>query len=201
VTRALFGYSDWIGAQWLWLVLAGIGLMAVFIWSLPNWHGAWRDQMDRVGLYALYRNLKAIQFLVTLALLVQPRRTAHNIGFRDALHMLAAQASPWQYAHYQRMHARLEDGHSGADTFQTGLLDRDTYAYLEDMDDALGMNQALQRIRPRLQDRVLRNVQRQAAFWRWVILLACLGYGLSIYAATMLVIAEMRAAMLLSLGV
>jgi len=201
VTRMLFGYADLIGSQGLVFAAAGIGLIAAFVWSLPNWHGAWRDRVDRFGLYALYRNLKAIQFLVTLAILVQPRRAAHNVGFRDALHMLAAQASPWQNAHHQRMHARLEDGASGATTFQTGLLDADTYAYLEDMDDALGMNQALQKIRPRLEDRVLRTVQRQATFWRWAILLACLGYGLSIYAATMLVIAEMRSAMLLSLGV
>jgi len=201
VTRTLFGYSDFIGAHWPVLVLAGMSTVAVFVWSLPNWHGAWRDRLDRVGLYALYRNLKAIQCLVTLAILVQPRRAAHTIGFRDALRMLAAQASPWQNAHYQRMHTLLEDGASGAATFQTGMLDPDTYAYLEDMDDALGMNQALQKIRPRLEDRVLRRVQRQATFWRWGILLVCLGYGLSIYAATMLVIAEMRSAMLLSLGV
>jgi len=116
------------------------------------------------------------------------------------LRMLSAQASPWQDAHYQRMHARLAEGASGAATFQTGMLDADTYAYLEDMDDALGINQALQKIRPRLEDRVLRRVQRQAIFWRWAILLACLGYGLSIYAATLLVIAEMRSAVLLSTG-
>jgi len=200
VTRTLFGYSDFIGAQWPLLALTGVSLMAAFVWSLPNWRGAWRARMDRVGVYALYRNLQAIQFLVTLAILVQPRRAAHNIGFRDALRMLAEHASPWQDMHYQRMHTRLAEGHSGAATFQTGLLDPDTYAWLEDMDDALGMNQALQNIRPRLEDRVLRKVQQQAAFWRWTILLACLGYGLSIYAATMLVIAEMRSAMLLTTG-
>jgi len=200
-TRTLFAYSDLIGSQWLVLALVGMGLLGAFAWSLPNWHGAWRDRMDRVGLYALYRNLKAIQCLVTLAILVQPRRAAHTIGFRDALRMLAMQARPWQNTHYQRMHTHLEEGRSGAAAFQTGMLDADTYAYLEDMDDALGMNQALQKIRPRLEDRVLRRVQRQATFWRWGILLACLGYGLSIYAATMLVIAEMRSAMLLSLGV
>jgi len=200
VTRTLFAYSDFIGSQGLALALIGMGLIAAFAWSLPNWHGMWRDRFDRFGLYAVYRNLKAIQCLVTLAILVQPRRTAHTIGFRDALRMLAVHASPWQKAHYQRMHARLEEGGSGAATFQTGMLDADTYAYLEDMDDALGINQALQKIRPRLEDRVLRNVQRQATFWRWAILLACLGYGLSIYAATLLVIAEMRSAVLLSTG-
>jgi len=200
VTRTLFAYSDFIGAQWLLLALVGAALLAAFAWSLPNWRGAWRDRADRFGLYALYRNLKAIQCLVTLAILVQPRRAAHNIGFRDALRLLGEQASPWQNAHVQRMRARLEEGHSGAATFQTGMLDPDTYAYLEDMDDALGMNQALQKIRPRLEDRALRRVEQQATFWRWAILLACLGYGLSIYAATMLVIAEMRSGLLLSTG-
>jgi len=200
VTRTLFAYSDFIGAHGLLLALTGMGLIAAFAWSLPHWCGTWRDRFDRFGLYALYRNLNAIRFLVTLAILVQPRRAAHTIGFRDALRLLGEQATPWQARHHQRMRVRLEEGHSGAATFQTGLLDPDTYAYLEDMDDALGMNQALQKIRPRLEDRVLRKVQRQATFWRWAILLACLGYGLSIYAATMLVIAEMRSAMLLSTG-
>jgi len=200
VTHKLFAYADFIGSHWITLSVAATALLLGFAWSLPNWHGRWRSVVERFGLYALYRNLQAIQFLVTLSIMVQPRRSAHNIGLRDALRMLLESATPWQAAHYQHMWSRLDEGYGGAAPFHTGMLDRDTYAYLEDMEDALGMNQALQKIRPRLEDRALRQAQQQATFWRWVMLIICLTYGLGIYASTMLVITEMRSALVMTMG-
>lgn len=201
VSRRMFAYADFIDGNWMLLCAAGMACVPLVAWALPNWHGAWRDKCDRIGLLALYRNLQSIRFLVTLSIVVQPRRTAQNIGFREAMLMLSEHGSRWQNAHYDRILPNMQEGRIGAAAFNTGLLDADTYTYLDDMDEALGLNEALQRIRPRLEDRALRQAQRKAQFWRIVILAASILYMLGIYLAILAVTGEMRTATLMTTGI
>lgn len=201
VSRRMFAYADLIDDHWLLLCAAGFACIPLVAWALPNWHGTVRDRLDRIGLLALYRNLQSIRFLVTLSIIVQPRRTAQNIGFREAMLMLSEHGSRWQNAHYDRILPNMQEGQVGAAAFNTGILDDDTYAYLDDMDEALGLNEALQRIRPRLEDRALRHAQRKAQFWRIVILVVSILYMLAIYLGILAVTSEMRTATLMTTGI
>ncbi len=197
-TRRLVGFADWLSV-WLWPL---IGLMAGAItalrWALPRWHGKARSFFDQyVPGFQLYRDTQAIRFLVTLAAILKPR-TGLNHSLAEALSMMCEHAPPWLRDHVLRMALRLSDARAGASIFNTGLLDKQTYWYLEDLVDAVGMDAALQKTRLRLEHNATAAVAQRAAVARWALigcaLIFLLGTMLWHYAA----IHEMRAALLLA---
>lgn len=197
-TRLLVGFADWLDT-WLGVVLVvivagGIGMK----WLLPRWQGKARDLADRyVPGFGLYRDTQAISFLVSLAAILMPR-TGLNHSMAEALTMMHEYSTPWLRSHIARMALRLSDAQAGATVFQTGLLDKQTYWYLEDLVDAIGMDAALQKTRQRLEHSTTSTVAKRATVLRW----SMVGTALAFLLGTMLwhyaVIFEMRAAMLLT---
>src|SRR3546814_19027638 len=76
----------------------------------------------------------------------------------------------------------------GAETFNTGLLDREQFWFLSDMVMARGLQSGLALTATRLRTHVLGTVARQAGALRWCLLLASLacllGLGAWHYAVT-----------------
>ncbi|MDT4829567.1 hypothetical protein FQZ97_629890 [compost metagenome] len=179
LTRALFSLARGLKA-WLplWLVLV-FGLAALSLWSLPYFTGPVRARLDRWLLWRLYRDFQAIRFLSLLAVLVRQHGSA-DTRLRRALAVQAREAPPWLFAHLQDMLGRIDAGLAGPEIFGTGLLEADTWWYLADMIDALGMEAGLARARQRVEGRLLARVRRQASVLRWSLLIASVSAVLGI---------------------
>ncbi|MOA37217.1 hypothetical protein D3C78_1587920 [compost metagenome] len=91
---------------------------------------------------------------------------------REAIELQFDGASRWLTGRLQAIQHRLEDSKAGAQVFDVGLMDRETYWYLEDLASTLGLDAALQRTRHRMESVVLKRVEKKANFFRWVILLS-----------------------------
>ncbi|NGM87795.1 general secretion pathway protein [Parapusillimonas sp. SGNA-6] len=191
LTRALIDLGAGVQAHWLFVVILALGGGLLFLWSLPNTSGALRRALDRHGLWRIYRTLHALRFLALLAI-VLAQDEGSSTQLRPALVSQKAGLSPWLAAHVDAMLARIDAGMTGADTFDTGLLDRDQFWFLSDMIVARGLHVGLVLSAERLRTHVLGTVARQAAVLRWTLLLGCLaclmGLGLWHYA----VIDELR---------
>ncbi|MBB1594906.1 general secretion pathway protein [Achromobacter sp. UMC46] len=194
LTRGLFALARAL-RQWLLLCLVlGAGMALLSIWSLPNVAGAFRAGLDRWLLWRLYRDFQAIRFLCLLSVLVRQHGAA-DTRLRHALAVQAREARPWMHAHLQSMSARLDGGASGAEIFNTGLLDEETWWYMADMTDALGLEAGLARVRQRVESRLLARVRRQAAVLRWTLLIASVATVLSVTLWHYAVIDELRRAL------
>jgi len=194
LTRGLFALAQ-VLRQWLllWLVL-GVGMVLLSLWSLPNVTGAWRSGLDRWLLWRLYRDFQAIRFLCLLSVLVRQHGAA-DTRLRHALAVQTRDARPWMHAHLQSMLSRLDGGARGAEIFSTGLLDEQTWWYLADMTDALGLEAGLAQVRHRVEARLLSRVRRQAAALRWVLLIASLATVLGVTLWHYAVMDELRRAL------
>jgi type II secretory pathway component PulF len=194
LTRGLFALAQGL-RQWLllWLVL-GVGMVLLSLWSLPNVAGTFRAGLDRWLLWRLYRDFQAIRFLCLLSVLVRQHGAA-DTRLRHALAVQARDARPWMYAHIQSMLSRLDGGASGPEIFSTGLLDEQTWWYLADMIDALGLETGLARVRHRVESQLLVRVRRQAAALRWVLLIASLATVLGVTLWHYAVMDELRRAL------
>lgn len=178
----------------LLLALAG-SLAWSAAWSLRNLTGPVRARLDGVGIWRLYRDFQAMRFLAMLATMVRPRGHAAP-RLREAIRQLLHAGSPWHGWHLERMLERIDAGVVGPDTFDTGLIDRETWWFMADMIATRGMDEGMQLTRTRLETHALRAVSARARALRWLMLLAALASLLGLAFWHYGVIDEMRRALL-----
>jgi len=185
-SRALFACADGLRVWGLWLPATAATLLALAGYTLPRTHGSWRLRLDRVGPWRLYRQVQALRLLALVSILLQPG-SGSSVQLRPVMLLFLEGASPWLSAHLQRVVLRIDQGLAGAAAFDTGLLDRDLYWYLEDMAAARGLQAGLQATHARMSSHWLDRIRVQAQALRWGVLLTgvaiVLGIGVWHYAA------------------
>lgn len=190
-TRALFACAAFLRN---WGMLIPLALGGILFWG---WHqlaragGSMRRWLDRVGPWRLYRQVQALRTVALISILLQTE-SGRSIQLRPVAVLFFQQASPWLAGYLGRMVQRIDQGLAGAAAFDTGLLDRDVYWYLQDMASGSGLTQALRMTHARMAASWLPRVRIQAQVLRWTVLLSgvamVLGVGLWHYA----VIDELR---------
>ncbi|CUJ49891.1 hypothetical protein [Achromobacter kerstersii] len=172
-THAFFELAQWIREKGIRLWFGTLGLAIAFKLSFPYLDGPIRRFLDRWGPYRLYRDVQGIGVISTAATAVKPR-TGKSMQLREAIELQFDGASRWLTGRLQAIQHRLEDSKSGAQVFDVGLMDRETYWYLEDLANTLGLDAALQKTRHRMESVVLRRVEARANVLRWIILLSAI---------------------------
>lgn len=193
---AFFDLAEWIrqsGARvWVGTLVAGIAVQL----SFPYLDGPIRRFLDRWGPYSLYRDVQGIGVISTAATAVKPR-TGKTMQLREAIELQFDGASRWLTGRLQAIQNRLEDSRSGAQVFDVGLMDQETYWYLEDLTSTLGLDVALQKTRHRMETVVLKRVEARAQVLRWVILGCALFAMAGLYAWHLSVLNDMQNAAVL----
>lgn len=183
---ALFAGAEWLRVWGVWLPVGIAAALAAGLYTLPHGRGSLRRFLDRYGPWRLYRQVQALRLLALVSILLLPGAGA-STQLRPVILLLLEDASPWLGGHLEHIADRIDQGLAGAAAFDTGLLDRDLYWYLEDMTAARGLQAALQATHRRMAGRWLDRVRLQAMALRWTALLlgvaVVLGIGLWHYAA------------------
>jgi hypothetical protein len=193
-TRGLFGFARAVHGHLPMLAAGAAGVVWLVLWSLPNLTGPLRARLESRLVWRLYRDVNAIRFLCMLTVLVRQHGHA-DMRLRQALALHAAQARPWLAWHLDGMVERIDAGMPGADSLDTGLIERQTWWYLNDMVAAHGMAGGIARASLYIEGPVLRRVRLQAQAWRWTLLLAAVAAVLGISFWHYAVIDELRRAM------
>jgi nitrate reductase NapE component len=195
LTRGLFGFAQVLLQLLPVLTVGTVGGIWLILWSLPNLSGPLRTHLDRWAIWRFYRDINGVRFLAMLAVLVRQRGNV-DMRLRQALAMQAAHARPWLGWHIENMVARIDAGMVGADTFDTGLIDVETWWYLSDMIAAHGMASGMRRACARVEAHVLPRVRRNAQRWRWALLLSAVTAVIGLTFWHYAVIDELRRAMI-----
>lgn len=198
VTRALYASADLIAVGLPWLLVSGCAAVIGFNVARSRWTGRLRARLDRWPLFRLYRDFQAIRFLLALTLVVR-QDGAVDTRLRPALHALGEHASPWLAAHLHAMVLQLDAGAFGADIFDTGLFDSDTYWFMADVMGARGLPQGLAHARARMESLVCRRIAIQAQALRWGLLLCAVGLALSVVFWHFAALDELRRALVFSM--
>jgi hypothetical protein len=196
LARALMRFSELIQAHYFFMAVLLVGGCALLLWSLPNSSGPVRRRLERFALWRIYRYVAALRFLALLAI-VLGRDDSESTQLRTALVLQKTATSKWQLTHINAMLARIDAGMVGADTFDTGLLDREQFWFFSDMVAARGLQAGLILGSERLRAHVLGTVARQATALRWGLLLASLSCLLSVGVWHYAVIDELRRSLML----
>lgn len=194
LTHLLFGLATSL-RQWLaFYVMSVAALVWLVAWSLPNLTGPLRVRLDHLAVWRLYRDFHAIRFLSMLCVLVRKRGNL-DTRLRQALLAQTHRATPWFAGHVSEMLLRIDVGLVGPETFDTGLLDRETWWFMADMMVASGLERGLAQARTHIESNVLARLQRQAQMLRWISLLGAVAIVMALALLHYGVIDELRRAL------
>jgi len=195
LSQALLRLADTVRGHGIALLCMAGGVVWSIVWSLRNLTGPVRTRLDGLGIWRLYRDFQAMRFLAMLAVLVRPR--GHDAPrLREAVRQLLHAGSSWHDWHLARILARIDGGVIGPDTFDTGLIDRETWWYMADVIATRGMDEGMQLTRTRLETHAMRTVVTRAQTLHWLMLLAALAALLGLAFWHYGVVDEMRRALL-----
>jgi len=196
LTQSLLGFSLAIRSHGLLFAIGLLALAGWVVWSLPNFVGPLRRRLDRYSLWKIHRCVGGLQLIAALTVVLARSQVAFT-QLRAALIMQRAGGSNWQRWQIETMLTRIDAGLVGADTFDTGLLDQETFWFLDDMTQAHGLVRALMLTRQRIEQTVLVDVARQATVLRWGLLMFCVAGVLSLGVWHYAVIDELRRSLML----
>jgi hypothetical protein len=178
VAKSFFGFSDFLEANLILILLAiASGIWAVN-WSLPNYVGPWRATLDRFLVWRLYRDFQGALFVAVLATIIK-FRGGSSVSLDGALEQLKLTASPYLRQHINRMmdnrthmsQGGMSDGEAVTRTLDTGLIDRETMWYLLDVQEGAGIAAGLQRTGAKIEGPIMKRIVARALVVRWALLL------------------------------
>jgi hypothetical protein len=198
--KSLVGLADFVKNSSVMLVTVTTGFVALVAWSLSHVTGKPRHYLDKYGfIWGLYRDFQSIRFLSTLAALVRESdNTAVNL--RPALEMQINGASRWKKYHLNKILAYVRRGKVGPEIFTTGIMDQTMQWYISDLIESRGFSDALQYVKERLKDRVLKRITVQSLVVAWVLLLSSLAVSAYLLAWHYSAIDDLRRSLQLYLG-
>lgn len=178
-TNGLQSCAALLRAMWLFVLLSVLLLVGVTLWSLPNWIGAARRQLDNWGVWLFYRRVHSIRFLSLLGVVLNRHGNA-STRLRHALLLQSRHINPWLASHLRSMVQQLDRGASVTEALDSGLIDTEIWWYFVDMVCTFGLDKALERTCERLGATSLQSIHRQAMFLRWTLLLFALAVVLAV---------------------
>ena len=191
LTQRLFGLAEFM-ATWQAIVPFVVMVVVVaLVWSLPNLTGQLRRYLDHFLWWDSYRCVTALRFLSFLQIILgEQDQSATRLS--AAFMYQRTGASPWLGEHIDTMLAHVHQGKTGADIFDTRLLDRHLYWFFSDMFVARGLRDALALVTQRLQRHIVGDMARRAAVFRWLVLITGVAYALLLTLWHYAVIDELR---------
>lgn len=194
-TIRLFRFSQWLQNYALLAVLCvGLGLSVVF-YSLGRYQGRVRPILDHLEPWKSYKLIAGWQLLALLALLL--KSSTSNLRFASALVLLFERASPWLRGYLTRIQQRIDQGEAGSKSLDVGLMPSEVVWFMQDLEQCQGVAGALRHTAERQKWVLERSLTVKAHIWRWLILLGCVIFLLSLGGWHYIVMDEFRKALLL----
>jgi type II secretory pathway component PulF len=172
LTVHYFQACNIVAKSWM-PTLAVLGGVAYWLkWAIPNWTGPTRRMLDEKNfLFSLYRSFKGSEFLATFASLTKSSGGAVT-NQRDALRMMQERAGPWIDWKIRMILERIDvDGLNDASILDVGIVDRETYYLIHDVQDARGISDGLTVAGRKTEERVASKISKRSKWIRWVLLL------------------------------
>lgn len=168
-TQRLFGFAQWL-SQYGWFVISLplAGIVSLLL-SLRRWVGWGRHLADRFEPWSSYRLFHALNLLALAHILLE--LPGMRLTLKEIIQALLVTPNPWLKKHLQKIDQRIQLGHIGASSFDTGLLHQEELWFFSDMAEGQSLSQACQLTATRLRKQLVQRLIKRATILRWAILL------------------------------
>ncbi|MCD4485203.1 hypothetical protein LQR31_12015 [Chromobacterium vaccinii] len=170
-----------------WFLIYGLPVLLGFayFWSLPRWTGPLRNRLDRHLPYSVYRDLKASEFLVSLAALSQA-----NTAVFDAVMLLERGATPWMRWHLARIRISLTANRSILKAMDTGLFSEEIFDRLSEYSERSNFEDGIRKIGLGTIEEIAEAIGERSAIMRNALVVMVGGFILLTIAGMMMTALE-----------
>ena len=190
-------YATWMEAHLLHLAIVLVFIGVTLRWSFGSYIGKGREFLDNhISVYRISRDLKGALFLATMSTLTK-KRGGIMFTLKQSLEIFSESArTPWlKWRINQIIDGADQTGAIGVESFNTGMVSRDMYFYLEDMQKAKGFSEGFEETGKYVEESLLKDIIKKMMAYRWLMLVSSLVVGIGIFGWQFQVIHEMRGAM------
>jgi type II secretory pathway component PulF len=165
VGKGLYVLSGFVANWWPSLYGVPLAIVVAISLSLSRWAGPLRRRADRYGPYAVYRDVRAGEFLVALAAL-----TGAKTSVFDAVSLLLVGASPWMRSHLLRMRASLKSERSLVKAMDTGIFNEEVFDRLVEYAGRTNFDAGIRKIGLMTIEEVAERIKARSAALRSVLM-------------------------------
>ncbi len=194
IANRLFTFSDFVAEYLVYILLCIGGIAYAILWSLPNYVGKYRRRLDGFFIWGLYRDMQGALFLAVLSTMVKKRGNISD-NLSVALQQMNNNTTPWRRWHISQMidniqnldMSSMDSSAAITNALNTGIMDRESYFFLVDVQDGQGLAIGLQKAGERIEGPTLTSVQKQATTISFVMIgvaFAVVGVWISVHLAT-----------------
>lgn len=189
--------AHWAEA-WRWHVVAALVALGVALSQLQRWTGLWRAWCDEklIGINTL-RDLMAMRLLLMLGTLTASHGGNPNT-LEDALQqMMRSAPNRWVWWRLDQILYRVVvTGATDSSVFNTGLLPREIYWRMRDVEEGQGLAKAFKATSIYIQELMLPRLMIRLTVLRWMMIVPSLLIGLSVMGLIQVTNFEMKSASL-----
>lgn len=195
--QRFYSYAKWMEGN-LFAITVIIGILIVALnWTFSNYTGKFREWLDEnISLYRVSRDLKGALFLATMSTLTK-KRGGVMFTLKQSLETFSNSArTPWlRWRIDQIIDGADSTGSIGVQAFDTGMISREMFYFLEDMQKAKGFSEGFEETGAYVEGHLMKSTIKKMMFYRWSMLVMSLVVALVIFGWQFQVIYEMRGAM------
>ena len=172
--RNLAAWSDAVRSNLVAALAVFAALIGWIVWSVRNWTGPTRARADNaIVLYRTLRDLSAVRFLDIMSTLTRKRGNV-MYTLNVAIEQLAASSfSPWMQWRLEQILTRIEEtGANGCDVFDTGILSKEMFWRLRDVEEGRGFAEAFNVTGHYVAGSLVPRLIKRLTFWRWVMMMS-----------------------------
>lgn len=165
----LYAFSAFVESYLVLILLVLAAIVYTIVWSLPNLTGSFRRKLDRYFIWRLYRDLQGALFLAVLSTMVKKRQNVSD-NLVNSLAQMREGTTPWRRWHIEKMldniqnlaMANSDNSSAIANAMNTGIIDRESFYFLMDVQEGQGLAIGLEKAGERVEGPALVIVERQA---------------------------------------
>lgn len=195
--KGYHAYASWIEGHLLHMIVITSVCAVTVQWSFGHYVGNFRQWLDEnIAFYRMMRDLKGALFLATMSTLTK-KRGGIMFTLKQSLEIFSESArTPWlKWRIDQIIDGADQTGAIGVEAFNTGMISRDMYFYLEDMQKAKGFSEGFEETGNYVETVLVKDIVKRMMFYRWIMLISSLCVAIGVFVWQFQVIHEMRGAM------
>ena len=191
--KTLLAYTDFLQAWGIVVLILLIALAYLFKWSLAGWIGELRTVADRkIGIYRTYRDIKCASFMTTMATLTARNGTKSRTMLQAIELFSQSIRTPWLSWRVNATRDLIEElGGTTADSFRTPMISDDIFYYLQDMQEASGLEKGFQDTARYIDDALIPALKVRLIFYRYLILGFAIALIIFVWASNFAIMREM----------